>query len=780
MKPSSRVRQHGGVLFRVLGWLIGLPLAMAVGGALIAGIVVILANDRLPSLEPVLDYTPRMPLRIYTVDGVQIGEFGEERRSFVPYTRIPARVRNAILAAEDARFFEHGGVDFLGALRAALANFRAGGTAQGASTITMQLAREFFLSQERTYPRKVAEILLSMRIEQALSKEEIFERYVNQIFLGKHAYGFEAAALTYFGKSLADVSVGEAAMLAGLPKAPSRFNPLVNETRALQRQHYVLRRMLENQFIDEQTYEQALHEKLVYAEPKPSYSRLAPYVAELARQMAVEMFGSAAYSAGLNVYTTVHSHDQAVANAALRDGILAYERRNAYRGPEDRLTLSTDPATVAQQIRDAVDKAGDIEGLEAAVVIEVGSKQVKLWKGTGDVIVVRDKGLDMVQDAIGKKANPDVRLLPGALVRVIARDDGYHLTQVPEVQAGFVALNTHDGSIRAMVGGFDFEKNKFNRVTQALRQPGSSFKPFVFSAALQRGFMTSTVVNDAPISLIDEDPVAGPQLWEPKNFDGRFEGPMTLRTAIARSKNLVSVRVMQRIGGQYARDYVTRFGFDRDRQPPVLTLGLGAGLVSPLQMASGISVFANGGFRIDPFLVSHITDAHGTLLAAAQPRLSGDEGNRIVDAENAYIMDSMLRDVVRRGTGSHARALGRPDIAGKTGTTNDSFDAWFVGYQPTIAATAWVGFDQPRQLGVRETGGGLALPIWLDYMKGVLPNVPVARLRPPPGVVRIDGELYLSAVTPEVGIRSVGMDEGGLSTGVERRRDVDKVRNELF
>ncbi|MEZ5658504.1 MAG: PBP1A family penicillin-binding protein [Burkholderiaceae bacterium] len=760
--------------------MIGLPLAMLASGLLIATLVIVLANDRMPPLDPVVDYTPRMPLRIFTVDGVQIGEFGEERRSFVPYHRIPAHVRDAILAAEDARFFEHSGVDFLGALRAALANFRAGGTAQGASTITMQLAREFFLSNERTYPRKVAEILLSVRIEEALSKEEIFERYVNQIFLGKHAYGFEAAALTYFGKSLAEVSVGEAAMLAGLPKAPSRYNPLVNETRALQRQHYVLRRMLENEFIDKATYEQALQQKLVYARPKPSYSRLAPYVAELARQMVVELVGDAAYSAGLNVYTTIHSHDQAAANAALRDGILAYESRNAFRGPEKRLQLSTDPAVVATQIREAVDEAGDIEGLMAAVVIEVGRKQIKLWRGSGEVITVGGKGLDLVAEAIGNKADPQIRLLPGALVRVIARDDGYHLTQIPEVQAGFVALNTHDGSIRALVGGFDFEKNKFNRVTQALRQPGSSFKPFVFSAALQRGFMTTTVINDAPISLIDDDPVAGPQLWEPKNFDSRFDGPMTLRSAIARSKNLVSVRIMQRIGGQYARDYVSRFGFDRNRQPPVLTLGLGAGLVSPLQMVSGISVFANGGYRIDPYLISHIADAKGKLLAVAQPRQSGDEANRIIDAENAYIMDSMLRDVVRRGTARRARELRRNDIAGKTGTTNDSFDAWFVGYQPTIAATAWVGFVLPRQLGVRETGGGLALPIWLDYMKAVLPNVPEARLRPPPGVVRIADDLYLSAVTPEVGIRSVGMDEGGLSTGIERRRDADKVRNELF
>lgn len=760
--------------------MLGVPLALAAAGMLTVAVVLVMANDRLPPLDPILDYRPRMPLQIFTVDGQLIGEFGQERRSFVPYGQTPAIVRDAILAAEDARFFEHSGVDFVGAMRAALANFRAGGTAQGASTITMQLAREFFLSNERTYPRKIAEILLSMRIEEALSKEEIFELYLNQIFLGKHAYGFESAAQTYFGKSLAQVNVAEAAMLAGLPKAPSRFNPLVNEQRARQRQHYVLRRMLENEFIDRPTYEAALATRLTYAQPKPSYSELAPYVAELARQMVFDLYGENSYTAGLRVYTTVHSHDQHAANIALRDGVLAYEKRSPYRGPEGRIELSTDAQVIGEQIASAVAQAGDVEGMLAAVVVEAGPKRVRVWRGHGDLITIQGKGLEMVVEALAKEAPPEIRLAAGAVVRIIERDGAYHLTQKPEAQAAFVALNTHDGSIRALVGGFDFERNKFNRVTQALRQPGSSFKPFIFSAALQRGFMTSTVVNDAPISLMDEIPDEGPRLWEPKNFDGRFDGPMTLRTAISRSKNLVSVRVMQNIGGQYARDYVTRFGFDRDRQPPVLTLGLGAGLVSPLQMVAGISVFANGGYRVEPFLISHITDARGNLLAAARPRVSGDEANRVIDAENAYIMDSMLREVVRSGTARRARELGRPDIAGKTGTTNDSFDAWFVGYQPTIAATAWVGFDQPRELGVRETGGGLALPIWIDYMKAVLPSVPQARLRPPPGVVRIGDDLYLSAVTPEIGIRSVGMDEGGLSTGIERRDEAEKLRNEVF
>ncbi len=764
---------------RLLGWLVGLPLFLLVSTALAGLIAVSLVNDRLPPIDSMLDYHPRMPLRIYSVDHELIGEFGEERRQFVRFDQAPDTIKQAILAAEDARFFEHRGVDLIGVARAAVANLRSGGIAQGSSTITMQLAREFFLTNERTYSRKLTEVLLALRIESAMSKEQIFELYLNQIFLGKRAYGFEAAAQTYFNKTLDESSIAEAAMLAGLPKAPSSFNPLVNPIRAKERQRYILRRMLENGFINQATHDESAEQALVYARSTNNLTENAPYVSELARRLVYDLYGDNAYSAGLQVYTTMRTKDQAAAQRAIRNGVIEYDERTGFRGPEQRIELDTDRVAANDQIAEAVAQAGDRDGLIAAVVVAVDKNSVSVSRG-GEPERIAGEGLKLVAESMGAKAPAALRITPGALIRIIERPNGWAITQLPDVQAAFVALNTVDGSIRALVGGFDFERNKFNRVTQAWRQPGSSFKPFVYSAALDRGFMTSTVINDAPISIIDEDTVTGPQLWEPKNFDGRFDGPMTMRTGMARSKNLVSIRIMQKIGARFARDYVSRFGFDPAQQPPVLTLGLGAGVVTPLQMVSGISTFANGGFRVDPYLISHITDANGNVVAKARPRMSGDEANRSIDPRNAYIMDSMLRDVVRRGTATRAKALNRPDIAGKTGTTNDSFDAWFVGYQPSIAAAAWVGFDQPRKLGDRETGGGLALPIWLEYMQTALAEVPIMQMQPPSGVVQVADDIYLSETTPDVGIRSVGMTEGGIATGTQGRRSAERLRNQVF
>ena len=755
--------------------LLAIPVVAALAGVLLATLALVLANDRLPPLDAMLDYRPRIPLRVYAADGQLIGEFGEERRTFVRVEDVPEVVKSAVLAAEDTRFFEHVGIDLVGIARAALVNLVAGGTEQGASTITMQLAREFFLSSERTYTRKIIEILLALRIEDNLSKEQIFELYLNQIYLGKRSYGFAAASQTYFGKPLTKLSAAEAAVLAGLPKAPSRFNPMVNPKRAIERQRYILGRMRESGSLSAADYASALAQQLVFNPARTEYPVHAPYVAELARQLAFDLYREEIYSAGLKIYTTIVPHEQRAANTALVNGVLDYDRRHGFRGPERILDLPADAAAASATIESSIGENDDIGRFLAAVVLEVDAKRVLVSRGRGSTIEITGDGLKLVAPALSARAPASRRLQRGAQVRIVALDKGgYAISQLPEVQAALVAINTQDGAVRAMVGGFDFERNKFNRVTQAWRQPGSSFKPYIYSAALEKGFMTSTVINDAPV-LIDPARTGG-QLWDPKNYDGKFEGPMRMRTALARSKNMVSIRLVDAIGPQYAQDYVTRFGFDTERHPPFLTMALGAGSVTPWQMARAISVFANGGYRIEPYLVARITDNNGRLLASAQPVQAGDSSLRAIDPRNAFLMDSMLRDVVQMGTATRARILKRDDLAGKTGTTNDSIDAWFTGYGPGIAAVAWVGFDQPHKLGDRETGGGLALPIWIDYMATALKGVPEQPRTAPEGVVRIDGEYYYNEARPGQGVASLGIAEDGVAAGA----DGDAIRNQVF
>jgi len=774
-KPRTRTPPKTNWFRLGLTLLVAVPLVAAAAGGLLATLALVLANDRLPPLDAMLDYRPRIPLRVYTSDGQLIGEFGEERRTFVHVEDVPDVVKKAVLAAEDTRFFEHVGVDLVGVARAALVNLVAGGTEQGASTITMQLAREFFLSSERTYTRKIIEILLALRIEDNLSKEQIFELYLNQIYLGKRSYGFAAAAQTYFGKPLARLSAAEAAVLAGLPKAPSRFNPMVNPKRAVERQRYILGRMHETGFLSDAAYESALKEQLVFMPARTDYPVHAPYVAELARQLAFELYREEIYSAGLKVYTTILPDDQRAANVALYDGVLDYDRRHGFRGPERMIDLPADTAGAEEAIESAIGDSDDIDRFLVAVVLEAGPKRVVVSRGRGSAIEITGDGLKLAAPALSPRAPASRRLQRGAVVRIVeAGKGGYAISQLPEVQAALVGVDTRDGAVRAMVGGFDFDRNKFNRVTQAWRQPGSSFKPFIYSASLEKGFMTSTVINDAPV-LIDPARTGG-QLWDPKNYDGKFEGPMLLRTALARSKNMVSIRLLDAIGPQYAQDYVTRFGFDADRHPAFLTMALGAGSVTPWQMARAITVFANGGYRIEPYVVSRITDINGRLLASAHPGQAGDESLRAIDARNAFLMDSMLRDVVRSGTATRARVLKRSDIAGKTGTTNDSIDAWFAGYNPRVAAVAWVGFDQPQKLGDRETGGGLALPIWIDYMATALKGVPEVQLPPPPGVVRSGGEYYYAETGPGQGVVSLGVAEDGVAAG----SDADMIRDQVF
>ena len=759
-KTPDRIRRQdqGFAWTTLLGLLIGLPLVGAVCAALLGTVALLLANDRLPSIEALVDYRPKVPLRVYTADGQMIGEFGEERRSVVHIADVPPVLRNAILAAEDARFFEHSGVDVVGIARAALTNVVSGGREQGASTITMQVARNFFLSSEKTYTRKIYEILLALRIEESLSKQQILEVYVNQIFLGKRAYGFASAAQIYFGKQISQLSAAEAAMLAGLPKAPSLFNPLVNPKRATERQHYILRRMYEIGVLGEAQYREALEEKLRYAASAREDALQAPYVAEMARALAHEMFKEDTYTAGLKVYTTVLSEDQRAANAAVKSGVIDYDRKYGYRGPEAYVDLSADAGRAEDQVDDAISDAPDVDDFVAAVVLETSPQSGKVTRGRGTVIEIRGDGLKFAAAALNDRLPAAKRIRRGSVVRISETKPGlWEIAQVPEVEAALVACNTDDGAVRAMVGGFDFSRNKFNRATQAWRQPGSSFKPFIYSSALEKGFMTTTIINDAPISI---DPaLTGGQAWDPKNYDGKYEGPMPLRQALAKSKNMVSIRVLQAIGPRYAQDYVTRFGFDAARHPPYLTMALGAGAVTPWQMAGAYSVFANGGYRVEPYLISRITDSDGRLLAQAHPGHAGDASLRVIDERNAFIMNSLLREVVRSGTATRAQSLRRGDLAGKTGTTNDSHDAWFAGFQPTIAAITWVGFDQPRKLGSRETGGGLALPIWMSYMGKALKGVPENPLPPPRGVVDWNGDWYFEETMPGQGIASLGLVE---------------------
>ena len=749
--------------------LITLPLALGVAGLLALTIAVLLANDRIPPLDALTDYRPKVPLRVYSAEGQLLGEFGEERRSVVRIGDVPALMKNAVLAAEDSRFFEHGGIDFKGIARAALSNLASGGRDQGASTITQQLAKNFYLSSEKTYSRKIYEALLALRIEENLTKDQILEIYMNQIFLGKRAHGFASAARIYFGKALNQLTPAEAAMLAGLPKAPSLYNPLVNPKRATERQHYILHRMHEIGSLSDAEYEAALKQPLRYSTPGNDLTQQAPYAAEMARMMAYELFKEDIYTAGLNVYTTIRADEQRAAAAAVRQGVLEYDRRYGYRGPEHYVELPADAARVDAAIEDALDDRPDVDEFQSAVVLEADARMVKVSRGRSSLIEITGDGLRFAASALSEKAQASKRLRRGALIRVVSVKGAWEITQLPEVQAALVACNSDDGSVRALVGGFDFSRNKFNRVTQAWRQPGSSFKPFIYSASLEKGLMTTTMINDAPFSV---DPaLTGGQLWEPKNYDGKFDGPMPMRQALAQSKNMVSIRILQSIGPRYAQDYVTRFGFDEDKHPAFLTMALGAGSVTPWQMAGAYAVFANGGYRIEPYLITRITDADGRLLAQARPMKAGDEANRAIDGRNAFIMDSLLRGVVRNGTARKAMSLKRSDLAGKTGTTNDAHDAWFAGYSPSVVAVTWVGYDQPKKLGERETGGGLALPIWMAYMGKALAGVPETPVRVPEGVIEVGGDFYYAETRPGQGIASVGMGDDRHGSGTKESGD---------
>lgn len=715
-------------------FVIGLLLA----GIAVVAIVLVLTYPNLPSLEALTDYRPKIPLRVYTADGHLIGEFGEERRSIVRIDDVPNVMKQAILAAEDERFYQHGGIDTIGMIRAAIMNLTSGGKKQGASTITQQVARNFFLSSEKTYTRKLYEVLLSFKIEHNLSKDQILELYINQIYLGQRAYGFSAAASIYFGKQLKDLTPAEAAMLAGLPKAPSAFNPVVNPKRAKLRQQYVLRRMKEMGTLDEKQHEAALKQTLVVKRETNDYAVHAEYVAEMARQMAADRYPEDVYSVGLRVITTITKADQAAAYAALRRGVFDYDRRHGYRGAESYVDLKDIKSEQDEGLDELLADIYGGEDLSPAIVLSATAKEVKAYRKGGDLVTLAGDALKFAARMLDEKAPPNKRIRRGAIIRIQKDDKGnWQIVQMPEVEAAFVSIDPQNGSIRALVGGFDFNKNKYNHVSQAWRQPGSSFKPFIYSAALEKGFTPTTIVLDEPI--VFPASVTGSQAWEPKNYDGKYEGPMRLRTALAKSKNMVSIRVLQAIGTHYAQDYATRFGFEAEKHPAYLTMALGAGAVTPWQMVTGYAAFANGGYRIQPYVVREIRDDKDQVIAQAQPAPTGIEELRIIDPRNAFVMDSLLRDVTIYGTAARAsNILKRKDLAGKTGTTNEHVDAWFCGYQQTLAGCAWMGFDQPKDLGKGETGGAAALPIWINYMQKALKDVPESFPPVPEGMVSRD------------------------------------------
>ncbi|MEX8519554.1 MAG: penicillin-binding protein 1A [Leptothrix sp. (in: b-proteobacteria)] len=729
--------------------------------ALLISIALAAAYPNLPDMHGILDYRPKLPMRIYSADGVLLGEFGEERRSYVPIGEIPKVMKDAVLAIEDARFYQHGGVDYQGVLRAGLENLREA-RSQGASTITMQVARNFYLSTEKTLTRKIYEILLSLKIESLLSKDQILELYMNQIYLGQRAYGFAAASEIYFGKPLKELNIAEAAMLAGLPKAPSAYNPIVNPKRAQLRQRYIIERMLDNHFISAEQRDEALGITLRYHPPTESAVH-AEYVAETVRQLIFAQYGDATYTRGMNVYTSIRAGDQAAAYKALRRGIMDFERRQIYRGPEDRVELGSDSKNLDAGIAEALEEHPDNGELRAAVVLEASPRKVVAVLQSGESVTLSGEGLKPATSGLSENASAKVRILRGSVIRVIKGSRGdWTITQQPEVEGAFVSLDPVTGEIRALVGGFDYAKNKFNHVTQAWRQPGSSFKPFIYSAALERGFTPATVVNDAP--LFFDAGATGSQPWEPKNYDGQFDGPLPLRKALAKSKNMVSIRILQAVGPRYAQDWITRFGFEAEKHPAYLTMALGAGAVTPLQMAGAYSVFANGGYRIQPVLITRIAGMRDKLTLQTQPQIL-DESIRTISPRNAFLMTSLLGEVTRSGTAAKVQqTLKRPDLYGKTGTTNDSMDAWFAGYQPGLTAVVWIGYDQPRKLGDRETGGGLALPVWIDYMGYALRSAPIHEPEVPSGVVRQDGEWFFEEYTRGSGVASLGLDEAGAAS----------------
>ncbi|MDP8566418.1 penicillin-binding protein 1A [Methylophilus aquaticus] len=731
-------------------------LFLSIIGSLIVGALLVLMISilypSLPSLEALTDYHPKLPLRIFDTDGELIGEFGQERRAFVPIEQTPQVMKDAILAIEDRRFYTHNGIDTTGIVRAIRNNLTGRGH-EGASTITMQVAKNFFSGPDapRNIWTKIKEAMLAIKIENAISKDKILELYLNQIYLGERAYGFAAASKTYFNKELRQINLAEAALLAGLPKAPSKYDPFIHPDYAVKRQHEVLRDMRRYGLISAHAFEQAMHTPLKFQSAKLVQPLGSEYVAEIVRATLYQRYGEKIYSSGLKVTTTIRKQHQIAANAAVIQGVINFELRHGFRGPEKVLSLPSpkiSPAEGAELLREFV----TYNQFVPALVTKVEPDLLTVVTKRGEVLALQDKALLLVKNHILPKKPGPTTVAPGAVIRVYHHAEGWMVVQLPEVESAFMALNPETGEVNALVGGFNFHRNKYNHVTQGRRQPGSSFKPFIYSAALDKGYTPASVFEDAPISFSSEQTGSG-NAWEPHNYDEKYAGPMRLREALAQSKNTISIRLMSAIGARYAQDYLRRFGFNPKDHPPYLSTALGAGSTSVWQMAAAYATFANSGYRVHPYLIEKIVDSRGKVLQAVQPGKHVSE-TRVIDQRNAFIMTTMLQDVVRNGTARAALSLRRPDIAGKTGTTNDQYDAWFAGYHPKEVAIAWMGYDSPRNLGRGETGGRAALPIWIKYMQETLKGMPVYQYKVPEGIVQLKVDAYTGA--------QVGEDDPGI------------------
>ncbi|MFS2123988.1 penicillin-binding protein 1A [Pseudomonas sp. Pseusp97] len=728
-------------------------------------------SPNLPSVEALRNVRLQMPLRVYSADNKLIAEFGEMRRTPIRFAEIPPDFTHALLSAEDDNFANHYGVDVKSLMRAAAQLLKTGHIQTGGSTITMQVAKNYFLTNERSFSRKINEILLALQIERSLTKDEILELYVNKIYLGNRAYGVEAAAQVYYGKSIKELSLAQMAMIAGLPKAPSRYNPLANAARSLERRNWILERMLKLGFIDQPRYQAAIQEPVGASYHVQTPELAAPYIAEMARAELVGRFGGDAYTEGYRVYTTVRSDLQEDANTALREGLQDYDQRHGYRGPETRL-----PGKTRDAWRQAIAQQRPLGGLEPAIVTQVEKSGAMVMTRDGKEEALSWDGMKWARPYLSNNSmgrmpsQPSDVVQAGDVIRVQRKDDGsLRLTQVPAAQSALVSLNPQDGAIMALVGGFSFEQSNYNRATQARRQPGSSFKPFIYSCALDNGFTAASLINDAPVVFYDE---YLDKVWRPKNDTNTFLGPIPMREALYKSRNMVSIRILQALGVDRARNCISKFGLNKDDLPPNLSMALGTATLTPMEIASAWTVFANGGFKVAPYVVQRIESRDGQVLyqanppsipqneeqvqAQPQPAPTDAFGNddpsqarttiepaaaeRVIDARTAYIMTSMLQDVIKRGTGRRALALKRDDLAGKTGTTNESKDAWFSGFNADYMTTVWVGFDQPESLGRAEYGGNVALPIWMRYMGAALKDKPSHLLPEPPGLVslRID------------------------------------------
>lgn len=715
-----------------------------VGAFVVASLTVMAVSiiyPTLPSLESLTNYQPKLPMKIYSAEGILLGEFGEERRAYLEIDEIPKQLQEAVLAIEDRRFYQHHGVDVKGVLRA-IRNNLSGKSREGASTITMQVAKNFFSppGTKRDLIIKIKETLLAIKIEKHLDKDRILELYLNQIYLGQRSYGFAAASQAYYAKTLDQLILPEYAFLAGLPKAPSKYNPYNSKKKkgGLVRQQEVLRDMKRYGFINQAQYDEAKGYTLKFKRAKRTKKLSADYISEAVRKSLYARYGDDIYRTGMHVYTTIKKQNQAAANLAVVHGIVNYELRSGFRGPEAQLTI--DHKTVEDEAAHLL-KAYDVHnGFVPAIVTKIDKKQVTVVTKHGQTLAIKPKQFTLIKRYINNKKAKNKAVTPGAVVRVVKLDDKWQVTQLPLVEASLIAINPRTGEVNAMIGGFDFNRNKFNHATQARRQPGSSFKPFIYSAALEKGFTPASMIDDAPITVAAGE-MGSTKRWQPKNYDKNYHGPMRIRKALTKSKNMVSIRLLQEIGPRYAQNYVKKFGFQPKHIPAYLSMALGAGSATAWELAAGYATFANTGYQVKPYLISKITDAEGNIIEAVKPS-SRVSSQRVIDPRNAFIMTSMMQDVIQHGTARRARVLKRSDIAGKTGTTNDQLDTWFAGYSPREVAIAWVGYDQPKSLGRRESGGRTALPIWIKYMQFALKDTPIAKQKVPAGidVIKINPE----------------------------------------